>query len=26
VEVRWSKHLHADGTDCYGTGLKHLSV
>ena len=26
AEVRWSKHIHADGTECYGTGLKHLSV
>ena len=26
VEVKWSKHLCADGVECYGTGLKHLSV
>jgi len=26
VEVKWSKPLSADGEDCYGTGLKHLTV
>jgi hypothetical protein len=26
AEVKWSKPVSANGTVCYGTGLKHLAI